>query len=120
MVMVAVMGYGVVGSGVVDVLTEHSESIARRAKEEISIKYILDIRDFPGSPFADKFTKDFEVIVNDDEVRVVAEVMGGVHPAYEFTKRCLEKGKSVVTSNIRGKRRRRYSDNPSDKSVSRS
>ncbi len=99
MVMVAVMGYGVVGSGVVDVLTEHSESIARRAKEEISIKYILDIRDFPGSPFADKFTKDFEVIVNDDEVRVVAEVMGGVHPAYEFTKRCLEKGKSVVTSN---------------------
>lgn len=99
MVQVAVMGHGVVGSGVVEVLSQHVESIAKRAKEEISIKYILDIRDFPDSPFADKFTKNFEDIVNDDEVKVVAEVMGGVNPAYEFTKRCLLKGKSVVTSN---------------------
>ena len=99
MIQAAVMGYGVVGSGVVEVLTEHKDSIAKRAKEEINIKYILDIRDFPGSPFADKFTKDFETILNDDEVKVVAEVMGGVNPAYDFTKRCLLSGKSVVTSN---------------------
>ncbi len=99
MIQAAVMGYGVVGSGVVEVLTEHKESIARRTKEEIGIKYILDIRDFPDSPFQDKFTKSFEDILNDDEVKVVAEVMGGVNPAYDFTKRLLESGKSVVTSN---------------------
>ncbi len=99
MVQVAVMGHGVVGSGVVEVLSQHVESIAKRAKEEIAIKYILDIRDFPDSPFADKFTKNFEDIINDEEVKVVAEVMGGVNPAYAFTKRCLLKGKSVVTSN---------------------
>ena len=99
MVQVAVMGHGVVGSGVVEVLSQHVESIDKRAKEEIAIKYILDIRDFPDSPFADKFTKNFEDILNDDDVKVVAEVMGGVNPAYDFTKRCLLKGKSVVTSN---------------------
>lgn len=99
MVQVAVMGYGVVGSGVVEVLTQHRDSIAKRAKEEINIKYILDIRDFPDSPFSDKFTKSFDDILNDDEVKVVAEVMGGTNPAYEFTKKCLLKGKSVVTSN---------------------
>lgn len=99
MVQAAVMGYGVVGSGVVEVLMQHQDSIARRTKEEIGIKYILDIRDFPDSPFQDKFTKSFEDILNDDEVKVVAEVMGGVHPAYEFTKQLLESGKSVVTSN---------------------
>ncbi len=99
MIQTAVMGYGVVGSGVVEILTEHMESIAKRTGEEIGIKYILDIRDFPGSPFTEKFTKDFEQILNDDEVKVVAEVMGGVNPAYDFTKRCLLKGKSVVTSN---------------------
>ncbi len=99
MVQVAVMGYGVVGSGVVEVLTHNSDSITKRAKEEINIKYILDIRDFPDSPFKDKFTKSFDEILNDKEVRVVAEVMGGVNPAYDFTKRCLLSGKSVVTSN---------------------
>ena len=99
MVSIAVMGHGVVGSGVVEVLENHRESIAKRAKEEINIKYILDIREFPDSPYADKFTKSFDDIVNDDEVRVVAEVMGGVNPAYDFTKRCLLAGKSVVTSN---------------------
>ncbi len=99
MIQVAVMGHGVVGSGVVEVLENHRESIAKRAKEEINIKYILDIREFPDSPYADKFTKNFDDIVNDDEIRVVAEVMGGVNPAYDFTKRCLLAGKSVVTSN---------------------
>ena len=99
MVQVAVMGHGVVGSGVVEVLENHRESIAKRAKEEINIKYILDIRDFPDSPYADKFTKSFDDILNDEEVKVVAEVMGGVNPAYDFTKKLLLAGKSVVTSN---------------------
>ena len=99
MVQVAVMGHGVVGSGVVEVLTSHAESIAKRSKEEINIKYILDIREFPDSPLADRFTKNFEDILNDDEVKVVAEVMGGINPAYDFVKRCLQAGKSVVTSN---------------------
>ena len=99
MVQVAVMGHGVVGSGVVEVLENHRESIAKRAKEEINIKYILDIREFPDSPYADKFTKSFDDILNDDDVKVVAEVMGGVNPAYDFTKKLLLAGKSVVTSN---------------------
>ena len=99
MVEIAVMGHGVVGSGVVEVLTTHRESIARRAQEEIGIKYILDLRDFPDSPYADKFTKNFEDIVNDPEVRVVVEVMGGLRLAFEYVCRCMEAGKSVVTSN---------------------
>ena len=99
MVKVAIMGYGVVGSGVAQVLTDHYDSIAGRAKEEIDIKYILDLRDFPDSPFQGKFIKDFAVILNDPEVRVVAEVMGGLHPAYDYVKALLEAGKSVVTSN---------------------
>lgn len=99
MVEIAVMGYGTVGSGVVDVLSKHGDSIARRAKEQIDIKYILDLREFPDSPFADRFTKSFDAIVNDPEVRIVVEVMGGLHPAFDYVKRCLENGKSVVTSN---------------------
>ena len=99
MVQVAVMGHGVVGSGVVEVLMNHRDSIARRAGVELGIKYILDIREFPGLEYSDKFTKSFDDILNDEEVRVVAEVMGGVNPAYDFTKRCLLAGKSVVTSN---------------------
>ncbi len=99
MVKVAIMGYGVVGSGVAQVLTDHYDSIASRAKEEIDIKYILDLRDFPDSPFQGKFIKDFSMILNDPEIRVVAEVMGGLHPAYDYVKALLESGKSVVTSN---------------------
>lgn len=99
MVQIAVMGYGVVGSGVVEVLTTHEEHIAMRAREEIDIKYILDLREFPDSPLADRFTKSFDDIVNDPEVRVVVEVMGGLHPAFEYTMRCMKAGKSVVTSN---------------------
>ena len=86
MVKVAIMGYGVVGSGVAQGLTDHYDSIAGRAKEEIDIKYVLDLRDFPDSPFQGKFIKDFAVILNDPEVRVVAEVMGGLHPAYDYVK----------------------------------
>lgn len=99
MINVAIMGYGTVGSGVAEILVSHKESLAKRAKEEMNIKYILDIRDFPGDPLEEKFIKDFNLILNDDEVKVVVEVMGGLHPAYDFVKQCLEKGKSVVTSN---------------------
>ncbi len=99
MVQVAVMGHGVVGSGVVELLASHRESIASRAREEIRIKYILDLRDFPDSPFADRFVKDFNVILQDPEVKIVVEVMGGLKPAYDYVKLCLEAGKSVVTSN---------------------
>ena len=93
------MGHGVVGSGVAEILLTHKNSLAKKAKEEISIKRILDLREFPDLPYADKFTKDFNDIVNDEEIRVVAELMGGVNPAFDFVKRCLEAGKSVVTSN---------------------
>ncbi len=99
MANIAVLGHGVVGSGVLEVLTSHAASIAKRAKEEIHVKYILDLKEFPGLPYSDRFTKDFNVILNDPEVQIVVEVMGGLHPAYDFVKACLENGKSVVTSN---------------------
>lgn len=99
MVNIAVMGHGTVGSGVVDVLFKHREAIAARAKKEINIKYILDIRDFDDLSYAQLFTKDFEVILNDPEVLVVVETMGGINPAYDFVKRSLLAGKNVVTSN---------------------
>ena len=99
MVEVAIMGFGVVGSGVAEVLTSHQESIARRAKQEIHIKYILDIRDFADSPYASKFTKSFETILNDPEIKVVAEVIGGLNPSYDYVKQLLQNGKSAVTSN---------------------
>ena len=99
MAYIAVLGHGVVGSGVMEVLTTHTESIQKRAKESIEVKYILDLKEFPGLPYSDRFTKDFNVILNDPEVRIVVEVMGGLHPAYDFVKACLENGKSVVTSN---------------------
>lgn len=99
MTNIAVMGYGVVGSGVVEILTEHKESISKRAKEEINIKYILDIRDFSDSQFANKFIKDFNIILNDPEIKVVVEVIGGLNPAFDFVKACLLAGKNVVTSN---------------------
>lgn len=95
----AVLGYGVVGSGVVEVLQKNCESIKRRAGDEIEVKYILDIRDFPDHPLADRFTKRFEDIVNDPEISVVIEVMGGIEPAFTYTMAALESGKSVVTSN---------------------
>lgn len=99
MIQIAIMGYGVVGTGVAEIVTTHVESLKKRANVEIGIKYILDIRDFPDSPLADKFTKNFEDIINDDEVKIVAEVIGGISHAYDYVKRCLLKGKSVVTSN---------------------
>lgn len=96
---IAVLGYGTVGSGVVEVLNQNKESIARRAGKEIEVKYVLDLRDFPKDPVRDILTHDFQDILNDPEVEIVAEVMGGVKPAYEYVKACLENGKSVCTSN---------------------
>ena len=93
-------GYGTVGSGVYDIIKTNSDKLSRSANgESVDIKYILDIRDFDDHPEKELFTKEFNDILNDDEVSVVAEVMGGLHPAYEFTKSLLEAGKSVVTSN---------------------
>ena len=100
MAKAAIMGYGTVGSGVYEIIKNNAEKLKKNANgEPIETKYVLDIRDFPDHPEAHLFTKDFNDILNDDEVSVVAEVMGGLHPAYEFTKSLLEKGKSVVTSN---------------------
>lgn len=99
MINIAVLGYGTVGSGVVEVINTNQVSINKKAGDEINIKYVLDLRDFEGDPIQEKIVHDYDVIVNDPEVHVVVEVMGGVHPAYEFTKRALEAGKSVCTSN---------------------
>ncbi len=96
---IAILGHGVVGSGVMEVIETHRESLLERAKEEINVKYILDLRDFPETSYSGKFTKSFDEILNDDSVKIVVEVMGGLHPAYDYVKACLENGKSVVTSN---------------------
>ena len=99
MINVAIMGHGVVGSGVAEILINHSDRITEKVKTPLNVKYILDLRDFDGLSYSDKFIKDFNIILNDSEVKVVAEVMGGVNPAYDFVKSCLKAGKSVVTSN---------------------
>ncbi|MEE1238834.1 MAG: homoserine dehydrogenase [Acutalibacteraceae bacterium] len=99
MINVAIMGHGVVGSGVAEILMNHSERIAQKAHTDVNVKYILDLRDFPDLAYSDKFIKDFNTILNDDSVKVVVEVMGGVNPAYDFVKSCLLKHKSVATSN---------------------
>ncbi len=99
MTKVAILGFGTVGSGVAEVLSKNSQGIARRAGGEIQVKYILDVRDFPDSPFKDCFVKDFSIIENDPEVEVVVETIGGAKVALEFTTRALKAGKSVVSSN---------------------
>lgn len=99
MVSVAIMGHGVVGSGVAEIITTHKNKLFNSVGEEIYIKKILDLREFPDSPLADRFTKNFDEILNDREIRIVVEVMGGTNPAYNYVKKCLLAGKSVVTSN---------------------
>ena len=99
MINIAVLGYGTVGSGIIEVLSTNKESINKKAGKEINVKYVLDIRDFPGDPIQEKIVHDFDVILNDPEVDIIAEVMGGVEPAYTFVKAALLKGKSVCTSN---------------------
>lgn len=96
---IAVMGYGTIGSGVVEVLRINQEKITKRAGEPVEVKYILDLRDFPGDSMEDKIVHDYQTIVNDPEVGVVVETMGGVEPAYTFVKAMLEAGKQVATSN---------------------
>ena len=99
MIQFAVLGYGTVGSGVVEVFFRNRESLEKKAGVPLGLKYILDVREFPDSPYKDLFVKDFDTILNDASVGVVAEVIGGVEPALTFTKACLGRGKSVVTSN---------------------
>ena len=99
MIKIAILGYGTIGSGVVEVLHTNRESIAKRAGDEIEVKYILDLRDFPGDPMEDKVIHDYNVIAEDPEIQVVVEAMGGVEPAYTFVKRALLARKNVTTSN---------------------
>ena len=99
MIYTAIMGHGTVGSGVAEILIGKSGLMKEKIKEDIAVKYILDLRDFEGLDYSDKFIKDFNIILNDPEVKIVAEVMGGLNPAYDFVKSCLLAGKSVVTSN---------------------
>ena len=99
MIKIALLGYGTIGSGVAEVLDINHDSIAVKAGQEIEIKYILDLRDFPGDKNESKIVHDYEVIVNDPEVAVVVEAMGGVEPAYTFVKKALLAGRHVTTSN---------------------
>ncbi len=99
MTNVAILGFGVVGGGVADLLTSNHSPVARLGGEDVNIKYILDLRDFPDSPFADRVVHDFNIILSDHEIDCVIEVMGGSHPAYEYTMAALRSGKSVITSN---------------------
>ncbi len=99
MIKIAIMGYGTIGSGVYEVLEQNQDVIAADAGQEIQVKYILDLRDFPGTPVEHKIVHDFSVIAEDEEIQIVVETMGGLNPAYTFVKTCLEAGKHVVTSN---------------------
>lgn len=99
MIKIAVLGYGTVGSGVVEVIRTNQKVINERIGEELDIKYVLDLREFPGTPVEKLIVHDFEQIVNDEEVKIVVEVMGGIEPAYTFVKESLLAGKSVATSN---------------------
>lgn len=99
MAKIAVLGYGTVGSGVVEVLDTNAESIAKKAGQPVEIKSVLDLRDFLGDPIQEKIVHDIDLIINDEEIDIVVEVMGGIEPAFTFVKRALEAGKSVCTSN---------------------
>ena len=99
MLQIALLGFGVVGSGTAEVLTENQKQIAAYCGDEVNVKYILDLREFPEHPLGDRVVHDIKVILDDPEVVLVAEMMGGAHPAYDFTRAALEAGKSVVTSN---------------------
>lgn len=99
MISIAILGHGVVGSGVAEVLRNNAAGIAAKAGESIAVRRILDLRSFPDLPYADLFTTRFEDILEDADIRIVVETMGGLHPAYDYVKACLLAGKSVVTSN---------------------
>ena len=99
MVKVAVLGYGTIGSGVVEVLATNKETVTRNAGTEVEVKYVLDLRDFPGDPVEHMLVHDYQTIIDDPEVDIIVEVMGGTHPAYEYVKEALLRGKNVCTSN---------------------
>lgn len=99
MIQIAVLGYGTVGSGVVEVIETNKADINKKAAEDLAVKYILDLRDFPGDPYESKVVHDYGQILNDPDVKIICETMGGTKPAYEFTKQALLLGKSVCTSN---------------------
>ena len=99
MIQIAVLGYGTVGSGVVEVIETNKTDINKKAAEDLAVKYILDLRDFPGDPYEGKVVHDYNIILNDPEVKIICETMGGTKPAYDFTKQALLQGKSVCTSN---------------------
>lgn len=99
MTKVAILGYGTVGSGVYEIIKRNNEILKRNSGDEIEVKYVLDLRDFPGDPVEEVLVHDFNVIANDPDVDIVCEVMGGFKPAYDFVKTCLMNGKSVCTSN---------------------
>lgn len=99
MIRIAVLGYGTVGSGVVEVIEKNKDMVNKKAGEELEVKYILDLLDFPDDPYADRVIHDFGTILADDEIQIICETMGGVGKAYEFTKLALQAGKSVCTSN---------------------
>ena len=99
MAKIAILGFGVVGGGVCDLIVKNAKEIERLCGETVTVKRILDLRDFPGSPFADAVTHNYDDIANDAEISCVIELMGGIHPAYEYTLRALRAGKHVITSN---------------------
>lgn len=99
MINIAVLGYGTVGSGVVEVIDTNGKQINQRIGDELNVKYVLDLRDFPEDPVQEKIVHDFDIILKDPDVQIVVEVMGGIEPAYTFVKSSLEAGKSVATSN---------------------
>lgn len=99
MAKIAVLGFGVVGSGVVELCESNADKISTAAGDNVYVKYILDLRDFPDSPYKDRIVKDFNVILEDPEVSLIVECLGGSHPAYDFSLAALQKGKSVVSSN---------------------
>ncbi|CAK7088759.1 MAG: Homoserine dehydrogenase [Enterocloster aldenensis] len=99
MIKTAIVGYGTIGSGVAEVLEQNKDVIAKQVGQEVELKYVLDLREFPDSPVADRIVHDFKVIEQDEEVRIVVEAMGGLNPAYPFVKACLLAGKHVATSN---------------------
>ena len=96
---VAILGHGVVGGGVAHILLENFEKLKKQAGQEVNLKYILDLRKFDGLPYSNLFTSDYNDILNDGSIDVIAELIGGIHPSYEFVKAALEKGINVVTSN---------------------
>lgn len=99
MIRAAILGYGNIGGGVAEVITKNQDQVAKAVGDSVEIKYVLDLREFPGDPMEKKVVHDIDTIVNDPEIKVIAETMGGDEPAYTFTKKALEAGKSVCTSN---------------------